>query len=132
MADIQHELKVRAPRGRVLEALTEPAAIARWHGASVTGGDSEWRLEYPGGPVFRWEVVAATPDRVAWRCVEGPGDARGTEVSFRLADRADGRTLVEVAHTGWPGTGGNFRKCNTLWAVLLHKLRQTAEASAKA
>ena len=30
-------------------------------------------------------------------------------------------------HAGWPGTHGNFRKCNTTWGVLLHHLRDYVE-----
>jgi uncharacterized protein YndB with AHSA1/START domain len=51
----------------------------------------------------------------------------GTTATFTLTKTDDGRTLVEHVHAGWPGTHGNFRKCNTTWGVLLHHLRQYAE-----
>jgi hypothetical protein len=48
-------------------------------------------------------------------------------VIFELSPADHGRTLVECTHAGWPGTHGNYRKCNTLWGVLLHHLKRYAE-----
>ena len=47
--------------------------------------------------------------------------------AFTLTKTDDDRTLLEHVHAGWPGTHGNFRKCNTTWGVLLHHLRDYAE-----
>jgi hypothetical protein len=69
---------------------------------------------------------------VAWKCAAGPGDSPGTIVSFHLSLLADGRTLVEQDHQGWPGTHGNYRKCNTYWGVLLHHLKQYVETGVPA
>jgi hypothetical protein len=48
----------------------------------------------------------------------------GTIARFQISPLSDGRTLVEFSHSGWPDTKGNFRKCNTLWAVLLFHLKK--------
>jgi uncharacterized protein YndB with AHSA1/START domain len=60
MAEIQHELKIRAPRAKVLSTLSDRIALERWHGAKVSAGEREWRIEYPEGAVFRWQVVDAS------------------------------------------------------------------------
>jgi len=130
MTQIQHELKIRAPRSRIFEALTDRAALERWQGAKVKETEHEWRFEYPDATVFRWKVTESNPARVTWQCVEGPAQAPGKEASFSLSEMGDKRTLVEFAHTGWQGTGGNHRKCNTRWAILLHRLQQEVEAPA--
>ena len=127
MAEIQHELKVHAARPEVLEALTTKASLERWHGAHVIGGPQEWILAYPSGPIFRWKVVEATPERVTWLCEEGPGNTKGSEVSFVLSDTDKARTLIELVHRGRTGRDPNYRKCNTLWGVLLGRLQQEAE-----
>jgi uncharacterized protein YndB with AHSA1/START domain len=127
MAEIQHELKIRAPRAKVFSTLTDRMALERWHRAKVSGGEREWCIEYPDGTVFRWNVVESRLGRVAWRCIEGPGQAVGKDASFTFTDAGNSRTLVEFAHAGWPGTNGNYRKCNTRWAILLHQLQQEAE-----
>jgi uncharacterized protein YndB with AHSA1/START domain len=131
MAEIQHELKIRAPGERIIRALSDRDALARWHSAAVTGsGKEEWHLQYPDKTVFRWKVVASSPERVAWQCVEGPGQAAGKEAAFTFSDADGGGTLLEFVHSGWPQANGHYRKCNTLWALLLDRLRQEAEAPA--
>ena len=131
MAEIHHELKIQAAPERVFEALTTAQGLRGWHSAEVEGDGAPghtWRFVHTGRPTFRWQVTACSaPTQVAWRCEEGPGDSVGTSVSFRLSKADDARTLVELVHTGWPGTHGNFRKCNTYWGVLLHHLRQYVE-----
>jgi uncharacterized protein YndB with AHSA1/START domain len=131
MAEIHHELKINAPRERIFEALTTEQGLKSWHSAQVDSDEAlghAWRFVHTGRPTFRWQVAeCSAPTHLVWRCVEGPGDSVGTTVSFRLSKADDGRTLLELAHAGWPGAAGNYRKCNTYWGVLLHHLRQYAE-----
>jgi len=130
MTQIQHELKIHAPRARIFQALTDRAALERWHGAKVKETEREWHFEYPNATVFRWKVLESSPTRAAWRCVEGPGQAPGKEASFTLSEMGDDHTLVEFEHSGWQGTTGNYRKCNTRWAMLLYDLKRETEAPA--
>ncbi|HEY3178035.1 MAG TPA: SRPBCC domain-containing protein [Casimicrobiaceae bacterium] len=130
MNQIQHELKINASRKRVLDALTDRAALAHWHGAAVTGDGREWRLVYPSGTVFRWKVVASGADGVTWLCEEGPGNATGTQVRFALSDADAHRTRVELAHSGWQTSDPKLRTCNTLWGGLLYELKRFAETAA--
>lgn len=133
MAEITHEIRIRAPRDAVYEALTTKPGMQGWHAASVVGDGSvgsTWHLEFPGAPSFDWEVTDSEPHSlVAWRCTAGPGDSVGTTVTFQLSDTGDGRTLVEHSHSGWPHDGGSFTKCNTLWGVLMNHLKRYAETS---
>jgi len=83
---------------------------------------------HTGQPLFVFEITEQSPPHsVEWCCIEGPNDSVGTTVSYHLSETDRGRTLVEVAHKGWPGTHGNYRKCNTYWGILLHHLKQYAE-----
>jgi Activator of Hsp90 ATPase homolog 1-like protein len=130
MAEIHHEIKVRATPEQIREALSSIASLEAWHGGRVTAVDGALRFEFAdGAPTFRWSVEPAKSGReIVWRCLEGPGDSVGTEASFTITGADKGRTLVEFVHRGWPHTGGNFRKCNTTWAILLHHLRQYVES----
>jgi Activator of Hsp90 ATPase homolog 1-like protein len=130
MAEIHHEIKVRAEPDRIREALTSPTSLEAWHGGRVTVANGGLRFEFAdGAPTFRWAIEPAKSGaEIVWRCLEGPGDSVGTEASFKFSPADKGRTLVEFAHRGWPHTGGNFRKCNTTWAILLHHLRQYIES----
>jgi uncharacterized protein YndB with AHSA1/START domain len=128
--EIDHELKIDAPPGRVYAALTTLEGVKGWHNPTVTGSGevgTEWVFTFADHPEFGWEVTASdAPSRVVWRCTRGPGDSVGTTATFTVA-AAGARTLLELQHAGWPGTHGNFRKCNTTWGVLLHHLRDYVE-----
>src|SRR5271157_449560 len=108
MAEITHELKIHAPKAVILEALTNKAALERWHRAKVTGDAREWTISYPEGPTFRWKVVSATPEAVTWRCEEGPGRAKGKEAAFVLSEAGKGRSSVRIVHQGWSGSEETF------------------------
>jgi uncharacterized protein YndB with AHSA1/START domain len=129
--EIDHEIKIAATPERVFAALTTLQGVKSWHTPTATGTGavgSEWVFSFADHPEFGWQVVASeAPTRVEWRCTRGPGDSVGTTTAFTLTKSGDDRTLLEHTHAGWPGTHGNFRKCNTTWGVLLHHLRDYAE-----
>ena len=129
MVDIHHEIKVHASPERIRDALGTAKGLESWHGGKIGSADGAWRFEFAGGaPTFRWAVErTGSPDKFLWRCIEGPGDSVGTRASFIISAADKERTLIEFAHRGWPHTGGNFRKCNTQWAILLHHLRDFVE-----
>jgi uncharacterized protein YndB with AHSA1/START domain len=131
MADIAHEIKIKAPRDRVFDALATLDGLRSWHTTRTEGSvgvGGVLQFESAGNPKFRWEITRLdAPKHLEWKCVEGPGDSVGTMVRYDLSDTTDGRILVELAHSGWPGTHGNYRKCNTLWGILLHHLKMHAE-----
>jgi len=70
------------------------------------------------------EVLKPDAHTVEWKCIAGPGHSVGTTARFKLSPSDGGQTLVEFSHTGWSDGDDNFRKCNTLWAILLFHLRQ--------
>lgn len=133
MAEIRHEIKISGTPQQVYDALTTVDGLRAWHTPLAEGtGDvgTEWVFRFTGRPEFVWAITESVPaSAVAWRCAGGPGDSPGTTVTFGLEPLDDGRTQVELTHAGWPGTHGNFRKCNTIWAVLLHHLGQYVETS---
>lgn len=133
MPEIQHQIKVSAPADQVFAALSTLAGVQGWHTPDAEGtGEvgSEWVFRFADHPEFAWEIVTSEPSSsVGWRCTRGPGDSVGTTATFTLTPAEDGRTLVEHVHAGWPGTHGNFRKCNTTWGVLLHHLRDYLETN---
>jgi uncharacterized protein YndB with AHSA1/START domain len=136
MPTIDHEIRIAAPADRVFTALSTLAGMRAWHTPNAEGGGgvgSTWVFPFADHPEFAWEVVASeAPTEVVWRCVRGPGDSVGTTATFTLSELEDGRTLLEHVHAGWPGTHGNFRKCNTTWGVLLHHLRDHVETGVAA
>jgi uncharacterized protein YndB with AHSA1/START domain len=128
---IDHEIKISAAPELVYDALTTLNGVKGWHKPTATGSGalgSEWVFSFADHPEFNWEIVALHPQsKVVWKCTRGPGDSVGTTATFTLINTDDNRTVVEHVHAGWPGTHGNFRKCNTTWGVLLHHLRDYVE-----
>jgi uncharacterized protein YndB with AHSA1/START domain len=129
MSQIEHEIKVKASAEQITQALTNTAQLEAWHGGKVTAVPGGMRFDFAdGAPTFEWAVDASrSPREIIWRCVRGPGDSAGTDVSFKISPADKERTLVELIHDGWPHTRGNYRKCNTQWAILLHHLRAFLE-----
>jgi uncharacterized protein YndB with AHSA1/START domain len=129
---IDHEIKISAAPELVYDALTTLNGVKGWHTPTATGSGalgSEWVFSFADHPEFNWEIVALDPQsKVVWKCTRGPGDSVGTTATFTLINTDDNRTVVEHVHAGWPGTHGNFRKCNTTWGVLLHHLRDYVES----
>ncbi len=135
MPSIDHEIKINASTEAVRAALTTNAGIAGWQTPHVEGDGavgSTWRFIFDGRPEFAWRIDEAGPSRIAWTCTAGPGDSAGTEAVFTIATASDGKTHLLLGHTGWADTDGNFRKCYTIWGVLLHHLKQAVETGAPA
>lgn len=131
MAEIVHEITIAATPAQVYAALTTADGMRSWHTPLAEGSGAVgtvWAFTFTGRAEFDWEITASEPDeRVEWKCVKGPGDSVGTTASFTIAPTRDRRTLVRLVHAGWPGTHGNFVKCNTIWGALLHHLQRYAE-----
>lgn len=130
MPEIDHEIKIDATPEQVFAALSTLDGVTGWHTPTASGTGAvgtEWVFSFADHPEFGWEVTESeAPSRVVWRCTRGPGDSVGTTAAFTVAP-VGARTVVELQHAGWPGTHGNFRKCNTTWGVLLHHLRDFVE-----
>jgi uncharacterized protein YndB with AHSA1/START domain len=131
MADINHEIKIKAPQERIYQALTTVTDLAKWHTSKIDGDAALGgilRIHPQDGPAFDWKVTKAEPARsIEWKCIKGPGNSAGTTVIFSLSPADKGRIFLEFAHSGWPDTTGSFRKCNTLWAILVYHLQKYAE-----
>jgi uncharacterized protein YndB with AHSA1/START domain len=133
MAKISHKITVQAAPDRVFKALSTEEGLTGWYTPRLEGGVGEGRdavFKFTGQDPFRWRFVELTPDsRVRWECVEGPGAASGTTVTFRLFDKGDGRTSVEFDHDGWPESHPSFITCNTFWGILMGHLKNYVETA---
>ncbi|MDE1175927.1 MAG: SRPBCC domain-containing protein [Edaphobacter sp.] len=128
MADIDHEIKINAAPEAIYQALTNASELAKWHTASTNGKGETFTTHPNDGPSFEWKVLEPDRQSIEWQCIGGPGHSVGTIARFKLSPGDGGRTLVELSHSGWHDTTENFRKCNTLWAILLFHLKKYLEA----
>jgi hypothetical protein len=101
MPDIHHRLVMSASREEVFSALT----------AAVTSRVSE-------AGAFVRTLVFERGARAVWRCVDGPSDWVGTEISIELTGEGDG-TIVRFAHRDFQEVTDVLASCATRWARIL-------------
>jgi len=131
MSEINHEIKIESSSEKIFKALCDKNDLKAWHTEHIQEDSSLDKLFIFQGdakPSFSWKIIPLETNKsVIWECVDGPGDAAGSKVVYTLSETDDGRTLVELKHIYLPDQTENFRKCNTLWAILLHHLKKYIE-----
>ena len=101
------ETVVDASIGTLWKALTDPKLVARWLLPNDMAAEEGKRFSLAappslGGPID-CEVIACDPPRhlaYSWRIASPEGELE-TRVTFRLAERADGRVDLKLVHDGF-------------------------------
>jgi len=135
MVDIIHRIGIKSPAARVYDALTTLDGLARWWteevlGATQVGGRIEFRFrtklgELLGGMVMEVQELNDNKE-VRWRCVEGPAEWVGTEITFQLSEQ-DNQTIVLFGHRNWREAVEATAHCSMKWATFLLSLREYVE-----
>jgi uncharacterized protein YndB with AHSA1/START domain len=135
MADIIHQIAIRAPQTEVAQAFTTTQGLAGWwteevEGDPAQGGDLVFRFRNPTGELkgeAQMRVEAATPTGdIRWRCVAGPDEWLDTQITFTLVE-AEGKTLLRFGHRAWREATDFTAHCSMKWATFLLSLRQYVE-----
>ena len=130
MADIFHELTVRAPKARVFDAISTPAGLNAWWTLRAEGKAQEGRAyTFDFGPGYVWKATVTKctePDVIAWTFVDADPNWTGTHLRLALTESA-GKTIVTFAHTGWRSANRHFRVSSYCWAMYLRLLRNYTE-----
>ncbi len=131
MSEITHDVTIHANCATVYQALTTAQGLRAWFTSQVQGSGkvgTHWQLEFIDQPSFNWHILAAeNARRVAWKCLEGPGNAPGTEVEFSLKSESDNQTLLRIRHHGWTKGDPKFERCVEIWRILMNHLQQYCE-----
>lgn len=133
---------LRVPLGADVEAKTAYDALATaegvngwWsnHTEGPEGIGSTMKVAFPDAPItFDFEVTEETPgERVAWRCLAGPPEWVGTDVSFDIETDGDGNTSVLFSHDGWATTKESFPFIAYSWAQILARLKKLVDTGEK-
>lgn len=135
MVDIIHRIGIKAPVVQVYNALTTLDGLAHWWtedvlGDTQVGGKIEFRFltksgELLGGMVMEVQELGENKD-VLWRCIEGPEEWVGTDISFQLSEQ-DGQTIVLFGHRNWREAVEATAHCSMKWATFLLSLREYVE-----
>lgn len=133
MKKSEHKATVEAPTKEVFKAITTTEGLKGWYTKKVKGDpgkvNGEFTLSFTKheGP-FSWKVTSIKPDsEISWECTAGPGRAKGTTAVFRLAQKGEGKTAVDLEHDGFEDTDEKVKTCNTLWGDLLMHLKEYTE-----
>jgi uncharacterized protein YndB with AHSA1/START domain len=127
MPDILHRVGINAKPAQVFAALSTIEGIRQWWIVETTG---DARL---GGLIdfgfTGMKVVASRPGKlVRWKCVRGPKEWLGTEVTFQLKWE-DKQTFVLFRHANWKKPVEFMYHCSTKWATFLLSLKNLLERS---
>lgn len=135
MTDIIHRVGIRAPISKVYVALATVEGVASWwtretSARSAEEGSFQVLFRNPAGVEIggmQFEVARHAVDReVRWRCVSGPPEWIGTDVTFELSE-IDGDTIVLFGHRNWQQPGDFMAHCSTKWATFLLSLKALVE-----
>lgn len=135
MVDIIHRIGIKSPAAQVYEALTSLEGLASWwteevQGDEITGGHIEFVFRSKEGEVVGkmiMEVLDLKSEKnVRWRCIEGPAEWVGTDITFDLSEQ-DNQTIVLFGHRNWHEAVEFTSHCSMKWATFLLSLREFVE-----
>ncbi len=129
MPDILHRVGVQGSAAKVFEALATVDGLSHWWIVGTTGNPRVGgTLNFsPDSGGFEMKVVQSEPGEVVkWQCVGGPSEWIGTDLTFRLVQKAD-HTFVLFTHAGWRDPVEFMHHCSTKWATFLLSLRSWVE-----
>ena len=125
MPDIVHRVGIRATPKKVFEALSTIGGISHWWIADTRGATKQ------GGTILfgfaDMKVVESKPNKmVKWKCLKGPKEWIGTDLTFELKPKKD-QTFVLFTHANWKKPTEFMHHCSTKWATFLLSLRDWLE-----
>lgn len=132
MSEIKHDISIEATPETIYQALTTTQGLQAWFTAQVDGSGkvgTDWHLRFTDQPFFSWRILTAdNPRHVIWECLEGPGNAPGTEVEFSLKPASKTQTILTISHRGWTKDDPKFTRCVEIWRTLMNHLQRYCEA----
>jgi uncharacterized protein YndB with AHSA1/START domain len=137
MPAILLRVPVDADPKSVYEATATPEGVNGWWSNHTEGPDGEgstMKVAFPDAPItFDFTVTEDVPgQRVAWRCLAGPPEWVGTDVTFDVESDDDGNTSLFFTHGGWATTDQSFPFIAYSWAQILPRLKKLAETGERA
>lgn len=135
MIDIIHRIGIKSPIGNVYKAISTTKGLANWwteevDGDERVGGKIRFRFQTKKGEELGkmvMEVQELNPDKdIRWRCVEGPDEWVGTNITFQLSQQDD-QTIIIFGHRNWREAVEFMAHCSMKWAVFLLSLREFLE-----
>ncbi|MFL5787642.1 MAG: SRPBCC family protein [Flavisolibacter sp.] len=135
MVHIIHRIGIKSTAAKVYKAISTIDGLAHWwteevEGDENIGGKIQFTFRSERGDIkgsMAMQVQELKPDSyVRWRCVDGPAEWIGTEVSFELSEQDD-QIIIIFGHRNWKKEVDFKAHCSMKWAVFLLSLREYVE-----
>ncbi len=135
MVDILHRIGIKSPVSQVYKALTTLDGLAGWwteevRGDTRVGSRIEFSFRTKTGDLLGRMVMEVNElgdnKNVRWRCIEGPEEWVGTDITFELSGQ-DGQTIILFGHRNWREAVEATYHCSMKWATFLLSLRKYLE-----
>jgi uncharacterized protein YndB with AHSA1/START domain len=133
VASILLRVPIEADPDAIFNAVATSEGVNGWwsnHTEGPAGPNSIMKVAFPDvAMTFDFEVTEQiSGKRVGWRCLAGPPEWVGTDLSFEVQRSEDGSTSVLFTHEGWATTGESFPFVAYSWAQILPRLKALAES----
>lgn len=129
MADIRHNVVIKATPEKIYEAITTQEGLANWWCKQTTAKPEVGFVNTFTFGTFRNEMKVIVLDRnkkVEWQCVNSIEEWIDTNISFDLQEK-EGRTLLRFAHSCWRAVTDTFAVCNYDWGRFIASLKSFCE-----
>jgi len=131
--DYMRCLTIRAPRQRVVDALTTIEGLRGWwtplaSGSPAPGGDLRFDFAAAGQHIVV-HVDVATPSSVQWTCIEHSpfSEWNGTKIAFDLFEMGPDYSEIWFRHAGLSPVLACYGDCSSGWDYFLDSLVALAE-----
>ncbi len=135
MVNIIHRIGIRSSAENVFKALSTIKGLSNWwteetEGDEQVGGKITFTFRSETGDIkgqMAMEVQELnTQKNIRWRCISGPDEWIGTEITFELSQQDD-QIIVIFGHRNWKEQVEFTAHCSMKWAVFLLSLREYVE-----
>ncbi|WP_018614778.1 SRPBCC family protein [Segetibacter koreensis] len=129
MADIRHNVVIKATPQEIYKAITNQEGLSNWWAKQTTAKPEVGFVNTFTFGNFRNEMIVTTltPNKkVVWQCINSIEEWIDTNISFELEEK-DGRTLLRFAHSGWREVTDMFASCNYDWGRFMTSLKLFCE-----
>lgn len=129
MADIRHNVVIKATPEKVYKAVTTQDGLEGWWCKQTTAKPELGFVNIFIFGKFRNEMKVTelfANKRTEWECINSIDEWIGTKISFDLEEK-NGNTILRFTHGGWKEVTDTYAGCNYDWAQFMKSLKTLCE-----
>ena len=128
MADIYHQVGVKAGIKNIYDAITTLEGLTSWWTNTTGNTETNGKLYFHFNNIkIEMTILERVQDKkVVWQCTEKEGEWKDTIITFDLVE-TDEQVLINFSHTQWAQQTSLCSHCSTKWAVFMLSLKDYLE-----